>query len=75
MKTTIKDPKKVEAGRKGGRLSPSNFKRNKRGATIAAMRRQWSRGEALLADYPLGLLDDMGKEISFPDEHAQKRRK
>lgn len=75
MNTKIKDPKKVKAGRKGGRLSGGNFKRNKKGASIAAMRKQWERAEGLLADYPLGLLDEMGHEFPFPDEHPVKRRK
>ncbi len=74
MKTKAKDPKKVSAGRKGGKLSGANFKRNKRGASIAAQRRQWLKAEGKLADYPLGLLDDKGKEIPFPDDPVIRRK-
>lgn len=57
MKTKIKDPKKVAAGRKGGKLSGNNFKRNKEGARLAGKKSAWARGERLLADFPLGLMD------------------
>lgn len=70
----IKDPKKVAAGRKGGKKSGGNFKRNKRGASIAAQRRQWLKAEGKLADYPLGLLDEKGREIPFPDEPETRRK-
>lgn len=74
MKTKEKDPKKVAAGRKGGRLSGANFKRNKRGASMAGKRRQWLKTSGKLADYPLGLLDEKGKEIPFPDEPSARRK-
>ena len=63
----VKDPKKVSAGRKGGKLSGANFKRNKRGATIAGQRSAWARNKGKLADFPLGMLDEKGKEIPFKD--------
>ncbi len=75
MKTKIKDPKKVAAGRKGGKASPTNFKRNKRGASIAGQRSAWARHSGKLADYPLGLLDEKGKEIPFPDDRPEKRKR
>ena len=72
MKNNVKDPKKVAAGRKGGKLSPSNFKRNKRGASIAAQRRQWLKASGKLEDFPLGMLDEKGKEIPIKDYVPQK---
>ena len=74
MKTKAKDPKKVEAGRKGGKLSGANFKRNKRGASIAAQRRQWLKAEGKLADFPLGLIDEKGREIPFPEDPPIRRK-
>jgi len=73
MKTKAKDPKKVAAGRKGGKASPTNFKRNKRGASIAGQRSAWARNSGKLEDFPLGLLDE-GKEILFPDPNAKARK-
>ena len=75
VKNSIKDPKKVAAGRKGGKASGANFKRNKRGASIAAQRRQWLKAEGKLADLPLGLLDEKGREIPFPDEPVARRKR
>mgnify|MGYP000869433427 FL=1 len=69
-----KDPKKVAAGRKGGQASGGNFKRNKKAASIAAQRRQWLKASGKLADYPLSLLDDKGKEIPFPDDPVIRRK-
>ena len=74
MKTKAKDPKKVETGRKGGKLSGANFKRNKRGASIAAQRRQWLKAEGKLADFPLGLIDEKGREIPFPEDPPIRRK-
>ena len=73
MKT--KDPKKVAAGRKGGKLSGGNFKRNKRGASMAGKRSAWMRNSGKLADYPLGLLDENGKETPCPDENPVRRKR
>lgn len=77
MKTKEKDPKKVAAGRKGGRLSGNNFKRNIEGARLAGKKSAWARGEKLLADFPLGLIDpDTQKETYvFPDNNADRRKK
>lgn len=75
MKTDTKDPKKVAAGRKGGKASPANFKRNKHGASMAGKRRQWEKASGLLADFPLGLIGEDGKEIPFPDDNPVARRK
>lgn len=70
-----KDPKKVAAGRKGGKLSGGNFKRNRKAASMAGRRSAWARHSGKLADYPLGLLDEKGREIPFPIDGAEKRRK
>lgn len=75
MKTKIKDPKKVAAGRKGGKASPTNFKRNRHGATIAGQRSAWARNKGKLADFPLGMLDEKGKEIPFKDYEPVKESK
>ena len=75
VKNNIKDPKKVAAGRKGGKASGANFKRNKRGASIAAQRRQWLKAEGKLADFPLGLLDEKGKEHPFPDPYTRRKNR
>lgn len=72
MKSKIKDPKKVAAGRKGGKASPTNFKRNKRGATIAGQRSAWLRQSGKLEDFPIGMLDEKGKEIPFKDYDPPK---
>ena len=70
----VKDPKKVAAGRKGGKVSGGNFKRNRKAASIAAQRRQWLKASGKLADYPLGLLDHNGKELPFPDDPVVRRK-
>lgn len=72
MKAKIKDPKKVAAGRKGGKVSGGNFKRNKRGASIAGQRSAWLKHSGKLGDYPLGMLDEKGKEIPFKDYDPPK---
>jgi len=70
-----KDPKKVAAGRKGGKASGGNFKRNKRGASIAGQRSAWARHSGKLEDFPLGMLDETGKEIPFKDYDPKKDQK
>ena len=72
MKTKAKDPKKVAAGRKGGKASPTNFKRNKRGASIAGQRSAWARHSGKLEDFPIGMIDEKGKEIPFTDYDPKK---
>lgn len=72
MNNVKKDPKKVAAGRKGGKASPTNFKRNKRGASIAGQRSAWARHSGKLEDFPLGMLDEKGKEIPFKDYDPPK---
>lgn len=69
-----KDPKKVRAGRLGGQKSGGNFKHNKQAASMAGRRSAWARNSGELADYPLGLLDESGKEVPFP-QHSLKREK
>ena len=69
-----KDPKKVAAGRKGGKASPTNFKRNKRGASIAGQRSAWARHSGKLEDFPLGMIDENGKEIPFTDYDPKKAK-
>lgn len=53
MKARQKDPKKVAAGRKGGRMSGANFKHNTELAAKAGRRSAWIRHSKKLADYPL----------------------
>lgn len=68
-----KDPKKVAAGRKGGRLSGANFKRNKDLAIMAGRKSAWSRNQKKLKDYPIGLIDpDDGHEVPFPEEGVRR---
>ena len=74
MKTKIKDPKKVAAGRKGGKVSGGNFKRNRAAASMAGKRSAWARHSGKLEDFPLGLIGEDGKEIPFPDEHATRQK-
>lgn len=69
-----KDPKKVRAGRMGGKVSGGNFKHNREAAQLAGRKSAWNRGEQKLSDYPLGLLDE-GREMAFPDHGAEKRTK
>lgn len=71
----IKDPKKVRAGRLGGKKSGGNFKHNKKAASMAGKRSAWKRSSGKLADYPLGLLDEGGREIPFPDEPLERRNR
>lgn len=74
MKSKVKDPAKVRAGRLGGKKSGGNFKHNRDAASMAGRRSAWKRSSGKLSDYPLGLIDNDGKEIPFPD-HAMKREK
>lgn len=55
-KTRQKDPKKVAAGRKGGQLSPSNFKNNKDLARRAGQKSAWKRNGGKLKDMPFDFL-------------------
>lgn len=70
-----KDPKKVRAGRLGGQKSGGNFKHNKQAATMAGRRSAWKRQSGKLEDFPLGLIDDNGREVPFPVESTEKRRR
>lgn len=70
-----KDPKKVRAGRLGGQKSGGNFKHNKQAATMAGRRSAWNRQSGKLEDFPLGLIDDNGREVPFPVESTEKRRR
>lgn len=70
-----KDPKKVRAGRLGGQKSGGNFKHNKQAATMAGRRSAWKRQSGKLEDFPLGLIDDKGREVPFPVESTEKRRR
>lgn len=76
MSRTIrrKDPKKVAAGRKGGRLSGGNFKRNKEAASMAGRKSAWARNSGKLADYPIGLIDNNGQEVPFPTRGEKRAR-
>lgn len=70
-----KDPKKVRAGRLGGQKSGGNFKHNKQAATMAGRRSAWKRQSGKLEDFPIGLIDDNGREVPFPVESTEKRRR
>lgn len=67
-----KDPKKVAAGRKGGKLSGGNFKHSKERAAMAGRKSAWERQSGKLGDFPVGLIDEHGEEIAFPDDHTVK---
>lgn len=67
-----KDPKKVAAGRKGGRLSGANFKRNKELASRAGRKSAWLRGSGKLEDYPLEFEDI---EIKVPKTLKREKRR
>lgn len=69
MKKREKDPKKVAAGRKGGKASGSNFKRNKKLASFAGKRSAWARNSGKLEDYPLEY-----EEIPVPKAVKRERR-
>ena len=73
MKANTKDPKKVAAGRKGGRASGGNFKRNKHGASIAGQRSAWARHSGKLEDFPIGMIDEKGKETPIKDYEPPKK--
>ncbi len=70
-----KDPKNVRAGRLGGQKSGGNFKHNKQAATMAGRRSAWARQSGKLEDFPIGLIDDNGREVPFPVESTEKRRR
>lgn len=53
-----KDPKKVAAGRLGGKKSPSNFKRNPELARKAGLASAFKRNGGNLEDLPTELLLD-----------------
>lgn len=74
MKIRKKDPKKVAAGRKGGRLSGGNFKRNRDRAKLAGQKSAWLRNNGKLADYPLGLIDEDGHETPFPIDGERRKK-
>ena len=69
-----KDPKKVAAGRKGGKVSGGNFKRNRNRAVLAGQRSAWLRNNGKLEDYPVGLIDVTGEEIPLHDPKAEGRK-
>lgn len=68
-----KDPKKVAAGRKGGKLSGGNFKNNKEHASRAGRRSAWIRHSGKLEDYPLEF-EDMEVQIPKSIKRSVKRR-
>ena len=64
-----KDPKKVKAGRKGGKLSPTNFKNNKALARLAGRR---SARKRALANLP-SLEEASAPYIPTGDEHGNTK--
>lgn len=68
-----KDPKKVAAGRKGGKVSGGNFKNNKEHASRAARRSNWIQHSGKLADYPLEF-EDMDIQIPKSIKRSTRRR-
>lgn len=75
MKTKAKDPKKVAAGRKGGRLSGANFKRNREGAKAAGQRSAWMRNSGKLEDFPALLERPEGGLTPLHDPEVPARKK
>ena len=69
-----KDPKKVMAGRLGGQKSGGNFKRNRDRASMAGRKSAWARNSGKLEDFPIGLIDNNGREVPFPAMNSEKRR-
>lgn len=62
----MKDPKKVAAGRLGGRASGGNFKRNRSGASLAGRKSAHARaGKSLLSKFPLDYEYSTGPEWSL----------
>ncbi len=74
MKTKAKDPKKVAAGRKGGQLSPTNFKRNREGAKAAGQRSAWMKHSGKLEDYPPLLIRPDGGLTPLNDPEVPARK-
>jgi hypothetical protein len=62
-----KDPKKVRAGRKGGRISGANFRNNREAASAAGRKSAWARTSGKLEDFPLEYED-------IPMVHTAVRR-
>lgn len=74
MKPRQKDPKKVAAGRKGGRMSGANFKNNTDLAARAGRRSAWIRHSKKLADYPLEY-DESPAQIPKSIKRLERRTK
>lgn len=70
MSKKIKDPKKVAAGRKGGKKSSGNFKHDREKAVLAGQRSAWIRSKGKLKDYPVPFVDETGKEYAVKDPEA-----
>lgn len=49
-----KDPKKVRAGRLGGKKSGGNFKRNKKGASLAGRKSAYKRAGITMDGFSTG---------------------
>lgn len=60
-----KDPKKVAAGRLGGRKSGGNFKHNKEAASRAGKKSAWNRNSGRLEDFPLDYEDMPVRGVDF----------
>jgi len=73
-KAKIKDPKKVAVGRKGGKLSPTNFSRNREGAKAAGQRSAWARQSGKLEDYPPLLIRPDGGLTPLNDPEVPPRK-
>ena len=67
-----KDPNKVKAGRKGGKLSGGNFKHNHDAASHAGKMSAWKRHSGKLADFPIELED---QPLTFPRISKPTRRR
>lgn len=74
MKKREKDPQKVAAGRKGGKVSGGNFKNNKEHASKAGRKSAWMRHSGKLADYPLEY-EDMPVEVPKALKREARRAK
>lgn len=73
MKNKKKDPQKVAAGRKGGRLSGGNWKNNRENAAKAGRMSAWKRNSGKLEDYPLEY-EDMPLKLPKGAKRSLKRR-
>ena len=67
-----KDPKKVRAGRLGGRKSGGNFKRNREAARAAGRKSAWSRASGKLSDFPLEYEDMSVRGIDFAKPNRRR---